>query len=108
MDFRYDEIKSKTDKRKQERKERTLDPLKPQSTMTDELYGRQCSQTKDQLRNTVFITDALCPTKFTAEETQEVIVQPWSFLLVSMFLQSAGKLIFSFSPSLSLLLPLFS
>lgn len=30
--------------------------------------------------------------------TQEVIVQPWSFLLVSMFLQSAGKLIFSFSP----------
>lgn len=41
----YDEIKSKTDKRKQERKRKTLDPLKPpQGTMTDDLYGRQCSQ----------------------------------------------------------------
>ena len=56
----YDEIKSETDKRKRERKRKTLDPLKPlQVTMTDELYGRQCSQIQ-KTTNTLFITDALC------------------------------------------------
>lgn len=67
--------------------------------MTDELYGRQCSQIqKTSYKHSVYNWCTVLSTKFTAEETQEVIVQPWSFLLVSMFLQSAGKLIFSFSP----------
>lgn len=46
----YDEIKSKTDKRKQERKKKDPGSFKTSEHNDDELYGRQCSSdSEDQL-----------------------------------------------------------